>query len=350
MIDAVLREAGVRLDAVRGIVLSDGPGSFTGLRVGAAVAKALVQARGLPLWIAPSLMVRAAGVARPGATVLAVSDALRGELYAAAYRFDAERRPHAARAGGPPARGARRGRAVAGRPRGRASRARPASCWSAGRDVPSSGRRSARRTRGCCSISWAGRAARVRVEPVAGLAAGVRSARRGAGTLGDGAWTPPTGFDRQPRLTPPALVAIERRALQRSVERGELPRGADLGVDLRAGGGDRARARGLLHRARGRRHRRGAEPGGRAGVSSARRRRRAARRGPLGASAAAGGGGLPRGARVQPLGAGALSRPMASGRWDSGRRTTGIRARTRWCSGWSWSSAREPVRDSVARA
>jgi tRNA threonylcarbamoyladenosine biosynthesis protein TsaB len=91
MIDEVLREAGVRLDAVRGIVLSDGPGSFTGLRVGAAVAKALVQARGLPLWIAPSLLVRAAGAARPGATVLAVADALRGELYAAAYRFDPER-------------------------------------------------------------------------------------------------------------------------------------------------------------------------------------------------------------------------------------------------------------------
>ena len=88
MIDAVLREAGARLSDVRGIVLSDGPGSFTGLRVGAAVAKALVQARGLPLWVAPSLMVRAAGVAQPGATVLAVADALRGELYAAAYRFD----------------------------------------------------------------------------------------------------------------------------------------------------------------------------------------------------------------------------------------------------------------------
>ncbi len=88
MIDAVLREAGARLSDVRGLVLSDGPGSFTGLRVGAAVAKALVQARGLPLWIAPSLLVRAAGVGRPGATVLALADALRGELYAAAYRFD----------------------------------------------------------------------------------------------------------------------------------------------------------------------------------------------------------------------------------------------------------------------
>ncbi len=90
MIDAALREAGAGLDDVTGLVLSDGPGSFTGLRIGAAVAKALVQARGLPLWTAPSLMVRARGVAEPGRTVLAVANALRGELYAAAYRFDDE--------------------------------------------------------------------------------------------------------------------------------------------------------------------------------------------------------------------------------------------------------------------
>jgi tRNA threonylcarbamoyladenosine biosynthesis protein TsaB len=87
-IDAVLRERRVGLAALTGIVLSDGPGSFTGLRVGAAVAKALVQSRDLPLWTAPSLLVRARGVARPGETVLAVANALRGELYAAAYAFD----------------------------------------------------------------------------------------------------------------------------------------------------------------------------------------------------------------------------------------------------------------------
>ena len=68
MIDAVLREAGATLDDVTALVLSDGPGSFTGLRVGAAVAKALVQARGFPLWIAPSLMVRARGVSHPGSS------------------------------------------------------------------------------------------------------------------------------------------------------------------------------------------------------------------------------------------------------------------------------------------
>jgi tRNA threonylcarbamoyladenosine biosynthesis protein TsaB len=91
MVESLLRRAGATLDDVTGIALSDGPGSFTGLRVGAAVAKALVHTRGLPLWVAPSLMVRAAGVAPEGAAsdgpVLAVANALRGEVFAAAYRF-----------------------------------------------------------------------------------------------------------------------------------------------------------------------------------------------------------------------------------------------------------------------
>lgn len=87
MIQRLLLRAGASLDDVTGIVLSDGPGSFTGLRVGASVAKALVQARSLSLWVAPSLLVRAAGVAQGDEVVLALAGALRGEVYAAAYRF-----------------------------------------------------------------------------------------------------------------------------------------------------------------------------------------------------------------------------------------------------------------------
>src|SRR3954469_12767395 len=86
-VQRLLQRAGGSLDDLRGIALSDGPGSFTGLRVGASVAKALVQARYLPLWTAPSLLVRAAQVGNPGDLVLAVSNALRGEVYAGAYRF-----------------------------------------------------------------------------------------------------------------------------------------------------------------------------------------------------------------------------------------------------------------------
>jgi tRNA threonylcarbamoyladenosine biosynthesis protein TsaB len=86
-IQDLLRAREVGLDDVTGVALADGPGSFTGLRVGASVGKALVYTRGVELRIAPSLMVRAAGVADGEGTVLAVADALRGDVYAAAYRF-----------------------------------------------------------------------------------------------------------------------------------------------------------------------------------------------------------------------------------------------------------------------
>jgi len=92
MIETVLRRRGVGLDDITGLIVGDGPGSFTGLRVGATAAKALVSARGLRLHSAPSLMARAVGVAGGGeALVLAVSDALRGEVYAGAFRFIGER-------------------------------------------------------------------------------------------------------------------------------------------------------------------------------------------------------------------------------------------------------------------
>jgi tRNA threonylcarbamoyladenosine biosynthesis protein TsaB len=91
VIERLLARGGTSLDQLRGIVVSDGPGSFTGLRVGASVAKALVHARRLPLWMAPSLLVRAAGVAQANESVLAVANALRGELYAAIYHFGGDR-------------------------------------------------------------------------------------------------------------------------------------------------------------------------------------------------------------------------------------------------------------------
>jgi tRNA threonylcarbamoyladenosine biosynthesis protein TsaB len=87
MIDGLLRQRGMGPADLEGIILSDGPGSFTGLRVGAAAAKALVYTLDVPLWTAPSLMVRAVGVAKPEAVVLALANALRGEVYAAAYRI-----------------------------------------------------------------------------------------------------------------------------------------------------------------------------------------------------------------------------------------------------------------------
>jgi tRNA threonylcarbamoyladenosine biosynthesis protein TsaB len=89
LIEALLVQAGIGLGEVDRIALADGPGGFTGLRVGAALVKALARARpGLEVWTASTLMVRAAAVAPPGgALVLVATSALRGELYAALYRM-----------------------------------------------------------------------------------------------------------------------------------------------------------------------------------------------------------------------------------------------------------------------
>lgn len=85
LVDSLLAERGASRSDIASVVLADGPGSFTGLRVGAAVAKALVRAGRVALHTAPSLLARASSVARPGEVVVAVSDALRGEVYGGAW-------------------------------------------------------------------------------------------------------------------------------------------------------------------------------------------------------------------------------------------------------------------------
>ena len=86
-----LRRAGARLPEIEAIVLADGPGSFTGLRVGAAVAQALVESQPIALWSTPSLLSSAAALGHDGRLVLAIGDALRGEVFAAAYRVASSR-------------------------------------------------------------------------------------------------------------------------------------------------------------------------------------------------------------------------------------------------------------------
>lgn len=86
LVDEVLSEIGVGLDQVEALAVSDGPGSFTGLRVAASWAKAVWRVRSLPFWTASTLLVRAARHAEPGVDLIGVGSALRGEVYAAGYR------------------------------------------------------------------------------------------------------------------------------------------------------------------------------------------------------------------------------------------------------------------------
>jgi tRNA threonylcarbamoyl adenosine modification protein YeaZ len=76
-VDALLRRGGVRPHQLEGIVVGTGPGSFTGIRMGIATARALSFALGVPIAGVSTLEALAAGA--PGA--LPVIDARRREVF-----------------------------------------------------------------------------------------------------------------------------------------------------------------------------------------------------------------------------------------------------------------------------
>lgn len=87
MMDAVLKEAGRGPEALTYIALTTGPGSFTGLRIGAATAKGLALGLGIPLIPLSTLEVLAygAGSSITSMVCVPIMDARRGQVYAAAY-------------------------------------------------------------------------------------------------------------------------------------------------------------------------------------------------------------------------------------------------------------------------
>ena len=82
-----LTAAGVAPNAIDRVVCGAGPGSFTSLRIAAAIAKGLALVAGAPLYPVSSLMLLVAGarpVLPPGRYVAAL-DAMRGDVFAAAF-------------------------------------------------------------------------------------------------------------------------------------------------------------------------------------------------------------------------------------------------------------------------
>jgi tRNA threonylcarbamoyladenosine biosynthesis protein TsaB len=84
----VMERAGVGFDQLEAIAVGVGPGTFTGLRIGIATARALASASGLQLRPVSSLAALAAGM--EGEVRLPLIDARRGELFAALHGADGE--------------------------------------------------------------------------------------------------------------------------------------------------------------------------------------------------------------------------------------------------------------------
>ena len=80
---AAMANAGVSWQDVEAIAVGAGPGTFTGLRIGMATARALAHASELELRPVSSLAALAAGIGAP--LRLPVLDARRGEVFSALY-------------------------------------------------------------------------------------------------------------------------------------------------------------------------------------------------------------------------------------------------------------------------
>jgi tRNA threonylcarbamoyladenosine biosynthesis protein TsaB len=90
----VVESGSLTFDQIDAVAVGRGPGTFTGLRIGIATARAIAAAWSLPVHGVSSLAALAAGAEEreEGAgPVLAVIDARRGEVFAALYEAGAER-------------------------------------------------------------------------------------------------------------------------------------------------------------------------------------------------------------------------------------------------------------------
>lgn len=86
LIDHVLSDSGVTLEHLSLLAVATGPGSFTGLRIGASAMQGLALARSLPLVGVPTLDALAHAAPPVDGLVVPLLDARMGEVFGAFYR------------------------------------------------------------------------------------------------------------------------------------------------------------------------------------------------------------------------------------------------------------------------
>lgn len=90
MVDAVLTEAGIKLAELDGLIFGQGPGSFTGVRIGVGVAQGLAFSANLPVVGVSSLqaMAQLAFSEHQQTKVIAAIDARMREVYNGYFELD----------------------------------------------------------------------------------------------------------------------------------------------------------------------------------------------------------------------------------------------------------------------
>lgn len=87
MLDEIVRMTELDLSAIDAIAVSGGPGSFTGLRIGAATAKGLGLVLNKPLIHVPTVDGLAYNLYGNSGMICPIMDARRNQVYTGIYRF-----------------------------------------------------------------------------------------------------------------------------------------------------------------------------------------------------------------------------------------------------------------------
>ena len=87
-IDMLLRASQVERNELKGIVVSIGPGSFTGLRIGMGTAKAMAYALQIPLYGIMTMDSLVRNVSYTDRTICTVIDAQKKHVYAGIYQYE----------------------------------------------------------------------------------------------------------------------------------------------------------------------------------------------------------------------------------------------------------------------
>lgn len=87
VIDTLLKMLKLDISDIDGFVVSKGPGSFTGLRIGVSVIKGLSMGTGKPFVSVSTIEALAYNMAYTSGIVCPILDALRGNVYTCTYKY-----------------------------------------------------------------------------------------------------------------------------------------------------------------------------------------------------------------------------------------------------------------------
>lgn len=88
LIESLMNELGLKIQDIDVVAVSEGPGSYTGLRIGAAIAKSLSFAADIPIASVPTTKSLAGNIFDLNKLIVPVMDAKAGRIYTGIYKWE----------------------------------------------------------------------------------------------------------------------------------------------------------------------------------------------------------------------------------------------------------------------